>query len=168
MTDIKITIDAPALASAIQELARAITTHRALEPTADMPSNPVPPKKGGVIAPGPRPEVTPTVPTAAPVATPAQAPGAPLSAVPAQVATPIAPTAPVASPAPAVTPAVPTAAPTYTLEMLARAGTALIDSGKMTDLLSLLGKYKVDALTALDPAQYGNMATDLRALGAQI
>ena len=47
----------------------------------------------------------PVNPTPAPVAAPAQAPGAPLSATPAQTATPIAPTVPVATPAPAVTPA---------------------------------------------------------------
>lgn len=119
-----------------------------------------------------------------------QAPGAPLSATPAQTATPIAPTAPAVAPAPAVTPAanvpvapvaqapvmpqqpvapaVPTGAPTYTLEMIARAGTALVDAGKMDALCGLLAKYGVEALTALDPAQYGNFANDLRALGAQI
>ena len=64
--------------------------------------------------------------------------------------------------------AVPTGAPTYTLEMIARAGTALVDAGKMDALCGLLAKYGVEALTALDPAQYGNFANDLRALGAQI
>ena len=124
------------------------------------------------------------------MAAPTQAPGAPLSATPAQTATPIAPTAPAVAPAPAVTPAanvpvapvaqapvmpqqpvapaVPTGAPTYTLEMIARAGTALVDAGKMDALCNLLAKYQVEALTALDPAQYGNFANDLRALGAQI
>ena len=126
----------------------------------------------------------PVNPTPAPVAAPTQAPGAPLSATPAQTATPIAPTAPAVAPAPAVTPAanvpvapvaqapvapaVPTGAPTYTLEMIARAGTALVDAGKMDALCGLLAKYGVEALTALDPAQYGNFANDLRALGAQI
>ena len=116
---------------------------------------------------------------------PVQAPGAPLSATPAQTATPIAPTAPAPAVTPAanvpvapiaqapvaqapVAPAVPTGAPTYTLEMIARAGTALVDAGKMDALCGLLAKYGVEALTALDPAQYGNFANDLRALGAQI
>ena len=64
--------------------------------------------------------------------------------------------------------AVPTGAPTYTLDMIARAGAALVDAGKMDALCGLLAKYGVEALTALDSAQYGNFANDLRALGAQI
>ena len=71
------------------------------------------------------------------------------------------------APAPAA-PAIPTAAPQYTLEMISAAGSALIDAGKMEQLLTLLGKYGVDNLTALKPDQYGAMATDLRALGARI
>lgn len=115
-------------------------------------------------------------PTPAPVATPAQAPGAPLSATPAQTATPIAPTVPVAAPAPAVAPAanaaqapaVPTSAPQYTLEMIATAGSALIDAGKMDQLMQLLSKFGVASLTELSPDNYGAMATALRALGAAI
>jgi hypothetical protein len=38
----------------------------------------------------------------------------------------------------------------------------------MQQLLALLSKYGVQALTQLDPAQYGAFATELRALGAQI
>ena len=79
--------------------------------------------------------------------------------------------APVVSPAQSVEPTppvVPTAAPQYTLEMIAKAGTALVDAGKMDALCGLLAKYNVDALTSLDPAQYGAFATELRALGAQI
>lgn len=82
----------------------------------------------------------------------------------------IAPAVPVTPPtaqAPAA-PAIPTAAPQYTLEMISTAGSALIDAGKMEQLLTLLGKYGVDNLTALKPDQYGAMATDLRALGARI
>ena len=82
----------------------------------------------------------------------------------------IAPAVPVTPPtaqAPAA-PAIPTAAPQYTLEMISAAGSALIDAGKMEQLLTLLGKYGVDNLTALKPDQYGAMATDLRALGARI
>ena len=118
----------------------------------------------------------PVNPTPAPVATPAQAPGAPLSATPAQTATPIAPTVPVATPAPAVTPAanvapapaVPTSAPQYTLDMIATAGSALIDAGKMDQLMGLLGKFGVASLTELAPESYGAVANELRALGAAI
>lgn len=118
----------------------------------------------------------PVNPTPAPVAAPAQAPGAPLSATPAQTATPIAPTVPVATPAPAVTPAanvapapaVPTSAPQYTLDMIATAGSALIDAGKMDQLMGLLGKFGVASLTELAPESYGAVANELRALGAAI
>lgn len=118
----------------------------------------------------------PVNPTPAPVATPAQAPGAPLSATPAQTATPIAPTVPVAAPAPAAAPAanvapapaVPTSAPQYTLDMIATAGSALIDAGKMDQLMQLLGKFGVVSLTELAPESYGAIANELRALGAAI
>ena len=102
-------------------------------------------------------------PTPAPTA-PAQVPGAPLSATPAQTGAPVAPTAPVAAPAPTV----PTAAPQYTLEMIATAGSALIDAGKLDQLMALLGKFGVDSLTNLDPKHYGTIAMELRALGAKI
>ena len=122
------------------------------------------------------PTPAPVNPTPAPVATPAQAPGAPLSATPAQTATPIAPTVPVATPAPAVTPAanvapapaVPISAPQYTLDMIATAGSALIDAGKMDQLMGLLGKFGVASLTELAPESYGAVANELRALGAAI
>ena len=65
-------------------------------------------------------------------------------------------------------PAVPTAAPQYTLEMIAKAGTALIDAGKMNELSALLARYGVEALTTLDPAHYGTFAAELRAMGAAI
>ena len=118
----------------------------------------------------------PVNPTPAPVATPAPAPGAPLSATPAQTATPIVPMVPVATPAPAVTPAanvtpapaVPTSAPQYTLDMIATAGSALIDAGKMDQLMQLLGKFGVASLTELAPESYGAVANELRALGAAI
>lgn len=118
----------------------------------------------------------PVNPTPAPVATPAPAPGAPLSATPAQTATPIAPTVPVAGLAPAAAPAanvapapaVPTSAPQYTLDMIATAGSALIDAGKMDQLMQLLGKFGVASLTELAPESYGAIANELRALGAAI
>ena len=109
--------------------------------------------------------------TTAPVATPAPAPGAPLSATPAP-----APGAPLsATPATMPTiaettaaPAVPTSAPQYTLDMIATAGSALIDAGKMDQLMGLLGKFGVASLTELAPESYGAVANELRAMGAAI
>ena len=145
MLEIKITIAAPDLAAAINNLAVALAN-----------GNTVPAEK-----PAKAEKQTEAKDTAqqAPV-NPMQATGAPLSATPAQTVAPVA-NVPVAS-------AVPTGAPTYTLDMIARAGAALVDAGKMDALCGLLAKYGVEALTALDPAQYGNFANDLRALGAQI
>ena len=77
-------------------------------------------------------------------------------------------TAPVQQPANTASTPIPTAAPTYTLDMLAAAGSALIDAGKMNDLLGILSRYGVNALTELQPAVYGAVAAELRNLGANI
>ena len=165
MLEMKITIAAPDLAAAINNLAAALdgknphtvcnqygTDNKHIDYvgtiTMGMSGKARPATPAAPVNPAP----APTVPT--------RAPGAPLSATPAQTVAPVA-NAPVAS-------AVPTGAPTYTLDMIARAGAALVDAGKMDALCGLLAKYGVEALTALDPAQYGNFANDLRALGAQI
>lgn len=170
MLEMKITIAAPDLAAAINNLAVALAN-----------GNTVPAEKPAKVE---KQTEAKDAAQQAPV-NPMQAPGAPLSATPAQTVAPVAnvPVAPavVQQAAPAVAPvaqapiaqapvasAVPTGAPTYTLEMIARAGTALVDAGKMDALCGLLAKYGVEALTALDPAQYGSFANDLRALGAQI
>ena len=167
MLEMKITIAAPDLAAAINNLAAALAngteTKPATKAAAPVASAPVAQPATAPAAPVAQAQIPPT--SAAPV-------GAPLSATPAQTVAPVAnavPAAPVqqapVTPAPAV---VPTAAPTYTLEMIARAGTALVDAGKMDALCNLLAKYQVEALTALDPSQYGTFANELRALGAQI
>ena len=180
MLEMKITVAAPDLAAAINNLAtaldRANTNRTGMTPDAAhssticagvkgtqpvTPAAPVNPTTAQATPQIVRPATTqPTAnPTPAPTV-PTQAPGAPLSATPAQTVAPVA-NVPVAS-------AVPTGAPTYTLDMIARAGAALVDAGKMDALCGLLAKYGVEALTALDPAQYGNFANDLRALGALI
>ena len=155
MLEMKITIAAPDLAAAINNLAVALANGNNLA-VALANGNTVPAEK-----PAKAEKQTEAKDAAqqAPV-NPMQATGAPLSATPAQTVAPVA-NVPVAS-------AVPTGAPTYTLDMIARAGAALVDAGKMDALCGLLAKYGVEALTALDPAQYGNFANDLRALGAQI
>ena len=76
---------------------------------------------------------------------------------------------PVQAPATAAPPAVPVAtSPTYSLDQISRAGASLVDAGKIEQLLQLLNRYSVQAITQLQPEQYGAFATDLRALGAQI
>nr|DAT94892.1 MAG TPA: hypothetical protein [Caudoviricetes sp.] len=120
---------------------------------------------------------TPINPTPARVAQPTATPAA-MPAIAETAATPAAMPAiaettatPAAMPAIAETtaaPAVPTSAPQYTLDMIATAGSALIDAGKMDQLMGLLGKFGVASLTELAPESYGAVANELRALGAAI
>lgn len=63
---------------------------------------------------------------------------------------------------------IPTSAPQYTFDMISTAGSALIDAGKMDQLVMLLGKFGVQSLTDLNPESYGAVANELRALGAKI
>lgn len=147
MMEMKIKIDVPELVAAVEKLAAAIDK-TALNITVpnegtlnfNMPAGNTP------VAPAP----VQTAPTPAPAPTPAAPPVTPM------------PTA--AAPAPAV----PVTAPTYTLDQIAKAGANLVDAGKMEQLLALLTKYGVQAVTQLTPDQYGAFATELRALGAQI
>ena len=165
MLEMKITIAAPDLAAAINNLAAALDGKNPHTVCNQYGTDNKHIDYVGTITMGmsgkarPATPAAPVNPTPAPTV-PTRAPGAPLSATPAQTVAPVA-NVPVAS-------AVPTGAPTYTLDMIARAGAALVDAGKMDALCGLLAKYGVEALTALDPAQYGNFANDLRALGAQI
>lgn len=94
------------------------------------------------------------------------------TAIPAEASAPVntvpeADTAPPSPPDPVPeTPAV--QARTYTLDELSRAGAALIDQGKMAQLLALLKKYNVQALTQLDPSVYASVADELITLGAKL
>ena len=199
MLEIKVTVEAQDLASAINNLAAALGKRDTAEveaPKRKKTANPTP-------APVPQPTAAPaTTPDTVgepvnPIPVPQATPGAPLSATPAQTAIPTVPTVPVAAPAPAATPvanvvpqipvppapqayaapvtqqpyvapAAPTAAPQYSLDMIATAGSRLIDAGKMDQLMGVLAKYGAVSLTDINPAMYGAIATDLRALGAAI
>ena len=154
---LEIKIEAPDLAAAICKLAAAIAPHDINTLTTDEPR--------GI------PAAAPVAPVAAP------APAAPVNPTPAPVAPAAAPVAPAAAPAPTEQPAAPVAkapaavpvtAPTYTVDQIARAGVSLVDAGKMEQLLALLARYGVAAVTQLQPDQFGAFADELRALGAQI
>ena len=168
MTEIKITITAEGLESAISSLAAAIAGMNPQTTVGTTAVNKAP-------FSGPDVPVSPmSVPTA--LALNAQTIGtASVTDVPVTVPTNAAPTASVVSAAAVQAPdsadgvsAVPTGAPQYTLEMIATAGSALIDAGKLSALMDLLGKYGISSLTELSPEMYGSMAGDLRALGAAI
>lgn len=81
-----------------------------------------------------------------------------------------------ANPTPAPDPAPATVATTapaepaksYTVDDLSRAGATLIDQGKMPQLIDLLKKYGVQAVTQLDASQYPAFVEDMKALGAAL
>lgn len=165
MLEMKIKIEADAaVLKAIDKLTTALEKNAVnISVPQDIPA-PVAPV-AAPVTPAPVPPVTtppasvvPTQSTPAPVATPTPAPAPAAPAAPAQTAAPI-------NPAPAVPV---TTAPTYTLDQIAKAGASMVDAGKMEQLLALLAKYGVQAVTQLQPDQYGVFATELRTLGAQL
>lgn len=156
MLEMKIKIEADAaVLKAIDKLATALEKNAVnISVPQDTPA-PVAPVAAPVThAPVPPVTMPPaTVVPTQPTPTPAPAPAAPAQTV---APTNPAPTVPV------------TTAPTYTLDQIAKAGASLVDAGKMEQLLALLAKYGVQAVTQLQPDQYGVFATELRTLGAQL
>ena len=157
MLEMKITVAAPELAASILKLAEAIApdpdpsilTPNEPLPVASYPTAPAPaPVSPAPVNPTPGPAPTMAAPSPAPAPAAGQTSAAPGS-----------------TPAPAVPV---TSAPAYTLDQISRAGASLVDAGKMQQLLELLGRYGVQAVTQLQTEQYGAFATELRALGAQI
>lgn len=108
-------------------------------------------------APTPAPAVTAS-PDPAPTPTPAPA-SEPTAPAPAPA--PKAPEPPVV--------AVPTApAKEYSLDELLTATAPLMDAGKISELQALMQKYGVASMMEIPKERYGELATDLRALGARI
>lgn len=78
-------------------------------------------------------------------------------------------TAPTIFSAPAQPPVVPQAsAKAYTLADLQTAAGPLMDQGKVAELMALITKFGVQSLTEIPPEKYGEVATELRALGAKL
>lgn len=140
MSNFTLTIQAsPELAAAIAAFAAAMSSTSFIAPAA---------------APA-------QLPTAAPVK-PATPPPAPVMPVPTAAA-------PAAAPVPVQPPVVPVAAaPAYSRDQIMTAGAALIDAGKINELMGLLNAFGVQAVTHLKQEQLGAFATELRKLGAQI
>ena len=157
MFEVKVTVAIPGLPEAINALASAVSKTPA--PALAAPAAPMVTAPAGhepvVQAPAePVPVQAPVAPASAPV--PIQAP------VPVQAATP----APVPAPtAPNIAPD--SAGAQLTVEDIGRAGATLVDMGKMPQLLALLARYGVQAVTQLQPAQLAPFADELRALGAK-
>ncbi len=145
MLEIKVTIDAPALAEAINNLAASLGNS---VPTVASAPTVIPAVQQNA------PESAQTPEMSAPVETPS----APQTTAPAPAQNATAPVP--AAPAPA--------APTIDLDAISRAGAALIDQGKMQQVMALLQKYGVQAITQLQASTYPAFAEDLRGLGAVI
>lgn len=161
MFEINVTIKAPELTEAINNLAAAVGGNNSI--IADKPAAQQPAAKEAT-----QPEAALTNPTPA-VATPATngvptantSPVNPVSAPPATAAQ----SSPVNHSSPSNTNAV-----NYTIEQLSVAGAALCEQGKMPQLIALLGKYGVQAVTQLNPAPetLNAFAAALKALGANL
>lgn len=162
---LEIRITAPELSEAINNLAKAMTGRATTNPvgtpigavptnTTSVPVNGQTEQQQASVAPA-EAVVNPTVPVSAPQTAPVVS-----NTQNANYPTPDANNAPVQT--------VPTAPPQYTCDMIAKAGATLVEAGKMNELLALLARFGVEAVTSLDPAQYGAFATELRALGASI
>ena len=181
MLELKITITAADLAVAINNLAAAVNSGKAqpAEPLVpeEVPVNPTmtpAPAAPATAAPARVGTVSPQMSTTGATSCRSETVNPTPAAVPAQTAPTIPTAAPIPAPAPVQTtaaptaPPVPTAAPQYTLDMIATAGSALIDAGKIDQLMQLLGRFGVASLTELAPESYGAVAGELRAMGAAI
>ena len=152
MFEINVTVNTPELAEALNNLAAALKGAK-LEPAASKTG------KADKPAPVPPADYMPPADTAPAPATPA--PAVTPAPAPAPVQAPVTP-----APAPAPVPVAP--APTYNRDQIMTAGAALIDAGKINELMGLLNSFGVQAVTQLKQDQLGAFATELRKLGAQI
>lgn len=125
---------------------------------AHLPATPTAPAAPAAPA-TPATPATPTTPT-----TPA-APTVPIPTVPATPATPATPAAPMA-PTNAPIPTAP--AKEYTIDELAQAAAPLMDAGKTDALQAMLAKFGAVSMMDIPQDRYGELATELRALGARI
>ena len=155
MIEIKVTVDIPGIAEAINNLAQAIAEKKPVAVEAVKQEAPIVQASAPVAAP-----VAPVAPVHPPVQTaPAPAPVAP-------AAVSVTPTATTAS-APAQQQA-PAAAKRITLDDLSLAGAKLVDAGKMDALINALQNFGVAAITLLHEDQYASFADCLRSMGANI
>ncbi len=155
MIEIKVTVDIPGIAEAINNLAQAIAEKKPVAVEAVKQEAPV------VQASAP---IAPVAAPVAPVHPPVQTASAPAPVAPAAVS--VIPTATTAS-APAQQQA-PAAAKRITLDDLSLAGAKLVDAGKMDALINALQNFGVAAITLLHEDQYASFADCLRSMGANI
>ena len=159
MFEVKVTIESPALVEAMNNLASAIVSGMTVKV----------PEVKAVAQPVQNKQTAPAAPVQQPTQEAPQTPVQTQQFMNAPTAAP-APTAPTQAPvqqAP-VAPTQQTAKTPITLEAISRAGAALVDQGKMQQIMGLLSKYGVQAITQLQPNTYEAFAAEMRTLGAQI
>ena len=177
--EIRVEVTAPDLSAAISELAHAIRARQEIMVSPNVVGAVM---TGSVQDDHPEPEayqkleeyigrmqaaqpepvpVAPSQPAPVPVPVPV-----PSASAPATTPVPV-PSAPLPAPEPVPVP-VPAPATNITLQQIARAGASLVDRGKKAEVIGVLRRYGVQAVTQLKPEQFGQFAGELRALGAQI
>lgn len=155
MLEIKVTINTPDLSEALTNLALAIKGD-VIQKSDEMVIPAGTPMQVTQVAPAPVPAQQTAVPTQQ-ATVPVQQP---VNPVPVQQAAPQPITqAPIMPP--------PAAAPKIDLDAISRAGAALADAGKMTQILDLLKQFGVPAITMLREDQYPAFADGMKALGAK-
>lgn len=156
MNEFKITVEIPGLAEAISNLAAALSSGQVHTVCNQHGTNNHHIENVGTVnMDAPVVKENPTT-EAAPVQT-------------AQTSSTVAPTtAPDPAPATVATTAPAAQGKSYTVDDLSRAGATLIDQGKMPQLIDLLKKYGVQAVTQLDASQYPAFAEDMKTLGAAL
>lgn len=143
---VNVVITAPEVAGAINNLVAAISSK-----TLQEQSVPVVESQTSISTPVP--------------AAPVSIPEAPIQATPTQAQIPAVP---VQQPATPITGVPLATAPQFTVDQIMSAGAALMDAGKVDDLLNLLHSFGVQAVMDLKPEQLGAFATEMRKLGAAI
>jgi len=169
MLEMKITITAPDLAEAINNLAAAISGNQIAVNPPQPAAVPMPSATAASAATAPGfagpsatslPSNQPNpVPVASSIPQPqnAQAPvPPPQQTVPTPAPVQAAPNVPLAPP------------PQYTVDQIMAAGATLMDNGKGNELQNLLHSFGVQAVLDLKPDQLGPFATAMRELGAKI
>lgn len=121
-------------------------------------------KQGKAPAPAATAMTTPAVVPAPAITAELRTPAAPVPPVTAGPAVQTPMPAPATAPAPAA-PTPPAPAPQVTIEDVTRAAVALADQGRKTDLLAMLGKFGVRAITELGAEQLGPFKQALDILG---
>ena len=147
MNEIKITLSVPGMSEAINNLAEAIRSRGVYAPIVVEATQPE------TVAGAPQPLVNPTQPVQQNTET----------VVPVTAKVDVIPAVPSA-------PAHTEPSVNYTIEQLGNAGAALCEQGKMPQLIALLGKYGVQAITQLKqtPEVLNSFAAELKALGANL